>query len=216
MAEAEKETSPETHYRWRAVGEWLWLLRIPVFASVLALGLFITFWRRGNMLGAISSLAWLGAIVLSVVVWRRQAAHARKLYQKHRITSEELAQTKHRTMTEEIVEVVENSELVAWLSLPRSLDEENLEAQRARWDDLYEEGSRHFLLDASRLEELTSKGVQALESFDSMLSEEKGSLLLLNVPTEVRLRLELLSPKLGKQLYSDRESAMWVVWGRLS
>ncbi|TNE49545.1 MAG: hypothetical protein EP343_11885 [Deltaproteobacteria bacterium] len=208
--------SPEVHHRWRSTGEWLWLLRIPVFSSVFALGLAVVLFQRGNLWGAFASLGWLGAIILSVVVWRRQAAHARKLYQKHRITSEELSQTKRRTMTEEIVETVEHHEDVVWLSLPSVLEEGTLEVQQARWERALDEGKRFFFLDGSRLDDLSREGLQALEQLDTTLEQLQGKLLFLKVPTELRLKLELLSPKLGKQVYSDRESAMWVVWGRMS
>lgn len=211
-----KSSSPEVHHRWRSAGEWLWLLRIPVLASMFALGLAVVLFQRGNLWGAFASLGWLVAMVLSVMVWRRQAAHARKLYQKHRITPEELNQSKRRTMTEEIVETVEHHEDVVWLSLPSILEGETLEAQYSRWEGALNEGKRFFFLDGARLEELSREGLQALEELDTTLEQSQGNLLFLKVPTELRLKLELLSPKLGKQVYSDRESAMWVVWGRMS
>ncbi len=211
-----KNSSPETHHRWRSVGEWLWLLRIPVLASLFALGLAVVLFQRGNLWGAFASLGWLGAMALSVLAWRRQADHARKLYQKHRITPEELNQSKRRTMTEEIVETVEHHDDVVWLSLPSVLKEGTLEAQYARWKGALDEGKRFFFLDGARLQELSQEGLRALEELDATLEQSRGNLLFLKVPTELRLKLELLSPKLGKQVYSDRESAMWMVWGRMS
>lgn len=204
----------EQKQAWRRTLSYMWFFRGPLITLPIAALLCVVFWIRGSWIGVISSLAWFVMSVLVMISWKLKADQTRQLLERHRVTEEDLSPREYRSATSEVIEEVQQHDQVVFVSLPRSLQADNAEQHYQRWQQMWDEGKRHFFLDGGSCEQLSSEGIQVLTRLWQQTQEADGSFFLIHIPLERRLHLQLFFPAL--HLSSDPESAMWIVWSKLS
>lgn len=204
----------QTRQVWHQMLTSLWFFRGPAITLPIAALLVVVFWVRGQWVGVFSSLAWFVMSLLVMITWKLKADQTRRLLERHQITPEDLSPHPYRTATSEVIEAVQEHEQVVFLSLPQHWTATKTPQQQQRWMELWQMGKRHFFLEGERCEEISPEGVKALDGLLKLVQENHGSLFVLRPPLELRLHLELVLPEL--KIFNDPESAMWIVWSKIS